>query len=350
MLNTDLDEIINNLINTGNCDDASLRLLINGDNTNKALAAAADSVRRIYYGDKVYIRGLIEFSNYCKNNCYYCGIRCDNKALTRYRLSPEDIISCCRKGYALGFRTFVLQSGEDGAYSDRDICNIISSIKELYSDCAITLSIGEKSKDSYKAYFDAGADRYLLRQETSEKKHYEYLHPANMSFINRMRCLYDLAEIGYEVGAGFMVGSPLQTTSDIISDLRFLQDIKPQMIGIGPFLSHDATPFAGKPNGSVTLTLRLISILRLMFKKANIPATTALNTASDDGRVSGIKAGANVIMPNLTPKRVRDDYQLYNNKASNGEEAADGLDILRQTINNAGYQIVTDVGSSLARS
>lgn len=310
-----------------------------------SLFAAADAVRREIYGDEVYIRGLIEFTNYCKNNCYYCGIRRDNKQAARYRLTKEEILSCCKEGYTLGFRTFVLQGGEDPFYSDKLICEIVSAIREQFPDCAITLSIGEKNKESYLSYYRAGANRYLLRHETAEDTHYQRLHPENMHLVNRKRCLYDLKEIGYQVGSGFMVGSPYQTPQNLIADLRFLQELEPDMIGIGPYINHAQTPFADFQNGSFSLTLRLIAILRLMFPYALIPATTALGTIHPQGRELGLKAGANVVMPNLSPVSVRKLYTLYENKICTGEEAAQCRGCLERRVESAGYRIVTAVGN-----
>ena len=260
--------------------DIELKELLENDSTETAsrLAEEADAIRRQYYGDEVYIRGLIEFSNYCKNNCYYCGIRGGNTKAVRYRLTKEEILSCCQEGYGLGFRTFVLQSGEDPYFSDDKMCEIVAAIRHEHPDCAITLSIGEKSKKSYQAYFDAGANRYLLRHETASEEHYGQLHPKEMRAADRKRCLYDLKEIGYQVGSGFMVGSPYQTTDHLIQDLRFLQKLKPDMIGIGPYINHGETPLAGWGNGTLSQTLRLVSIVRMMFPYALIPATTALGT------------------------------------------------------------------------
>ena len=325
--------------------DDELRQLIEYDESiNQDLIKAADAVRREYYGDKVYLRGLIEFTNYCKNDCYYCGIRCGNRKANRYRLSKEEILMACKEGYELGYRTFVLQGGEDGHYTDEIICDIVSSIRSKYEDCAITLSIGERSKSSYKAYFDAGANRYLLRHETADKAHYEKLHPDVMSLDNRKRCLYDLKEIGYQVGSGFMVGSPYQTTECLVEDIRFLQDLEPDMIGIGPFISHKDTPFKDCENGSARLTLRMISILRLLFPYVLLPSTTALGTISPTGRELGLQSGANVVMPNLTPVRYRQQYELYDNKICTGEEAAECRGCLEKRIEAAGYRAVTDRG------
>lgn len=308
------------------------------------LAAEADAVRREYYGNEVYVRGLIEFTNYCKNNCYYCGIRGANQEAERYRLSKDEILACCHEGYALGFRTFVLQGGEDPYYTDNIICEIVSAIHQAHPDCAITLSIGEKSRESYQAYYEAGAERYLLRHETADEEHYRKLHPEGMSLAHRKQCLFDLKEIGYQVGSGFMVGSPFQTTENLIQDLRFLQDLQPDMIGIGPYINHAETPFAGYANGTLEQTLKLISILRLLFPYALIPATTALGTIHPQGRELGLKAGANVVMPNLSPVGVRKLYDLYENKICTGEEAAQCRGCLEKRVEEAGYRIVTARG------
>lgn len=325
-------------------DDELKQLIEYDESINQDLIKAADAVRREYYGDKVYFRGLIEFTNYCKNDCYYCGIRCGNRKAERYRLTKDEILSSCKSGYELGYRTFVLQGGEDGYYTDEKICDIVSSIREKYRDCAITLSIGERTKDSYKAFFDAGANRYLLRHETADDSHYKKLHPEGMSLENRKKCLYDLKEIGYQVGSGFMVGSPYQATECLVEDIRFLQDLEPDMIGIGPFISHKDTPFADYDNGSAKLTLRLISILRLLFPYVLLPSTTALGTISPTGRELGLQAGANVVMPNLTPVKYREQYELYDNKICTGEEAAECRGCLERRIESAGYHAVTDRG------
>lgn len=325
--------------------DRELENIISSDKYDFALFEAADKLRHHYYGDAVYIRGLIEFTNYCKNNCYYCGIRSGNKNAVRYRLTKEDILECCNTGYNLGFRTFVLQGGEDPYFTDYMICDIVSSIKESFPDCAVTLSIGEKSKASYTAYFTAGADRYLLRHETAEASHYRLLHPESMSLDNRKRCLFDLKEIGYQVGSGFMVGSPYQTDANLISDIRFLQELSPDMIGIGPYITHKETPFCDKPSGSLAKTLRMVALLRIFFPYALIPATTALGTLHPTGREQGLRAGANVVMPNLSPTKVRKFYDLYDNKICIGEEAAECKDCLASRIAATGYKIVTDIGN-----
>lgn len=296
------------------------------------------------FGNKIYIRGLIEFTNYCKNSCYYCGINKSNTAVNRYRLSAEDILQCCRQGHKLGFRTFVLQGGEDMCFSDDRICDIIYKIKSTFSDCAVTLSIGEKSCSSYKKYFDAGADRYLLRHETADEQHYSMLHPKSMSLKNRKQCLYELKAIGYQVGCGFMVGSPYQTMQNIADDLAFIKELEPHMVGIGPFIPHKATRFANFPAGSAELTLYLISILRLMLPYANLPATTALNSLDAHGREKGVLSGANVIMPNLSPPNAKKNYLLYNNKAFSGEESAYHLNQLKESLKSIAYEIAVDRG------
>ncbi len=338
------NDLIEKLTKRNNLSDDELKSILETNKYDESLRINADKIRREIYGDKVFVRGLIEFSNYCKNNCYYCGIRRDNKNTIRYRLTKEQILNCCDEGYNLGFRTFVLQSGEDLFYTDEVICDIISEIRNKYQECAITLSIGEKSKKSYQSYFEAGANRYLLRHETSSQEHYSKLHPREMSLENRKKCLFNLKEIGYQVGSGFMVGSPFQTTENIIEDLRFLQELKPDMIGIGPYITHKETPFANSNNGSVELTLRLLSILRLLFPKVLLPSTTALGTLHPQGRELGLKAGANVLMPNLSPVDVRKKYNIYDNKICTGEEAAQCRNCLERRVLSAGYKIVTDRG------
>ena len=339
-------DTIEKLIADRDLSDKELTALLQSDNYDNELFSAADKNRREIYGDEVYIRGLIEFTNYCKNNCYYCGIRRDDKNAVRYRLTKEEILACCEEGYRLGFRTFVLQGGEDPYYTDYLICDIVSEIRKRFEDCAITLSLGEKSKESYKAYFEAGANRYLLRHETANDSHYRKLHPNDMSLQNRKQCLYDLKDIGYQVGSGFMVGSPYQTTDTLIQDIRFLQDLQPDMIGIGPYITHEDTPFSSFESGSLLLTLRLIAVLRLMFPYALIPATTALGTIHPQGRELGLKAGANVVMPNLSPVKVRKLYTLYDNKIFTGEEAAQCRGCLERRVNTVGYRIVTAIGNA----
>ena len=296
------------------------------------------------YGRFVYIRGLIEFTNYCKNDCYYCGIRRSNREAERYRLTEEEILSCCEAGYGLGFRTFVLQGGEDPYFTNERLGSIVASIRGLCPDCAITLSAGERSHDSYRRLHDAGADRYLLRHETADPCHYGRLHPESMSFDKRMAAL---KEIGYQTGCGFMVGSPYQTASMIVKDLRFMKEFGPHMIGIGPFLSHKDTPFCDMENGTAELTLYLLSVIRLMMPKVLLPATTALGTVTEGGREAGILSGANVVMPNLSPAGVRKKYMLYDNKLSSGSEAAESLELLRESLSKIGYGIAVSRGDSL---
>lgn len=315
--------------------------------TSSYLYEKADQVRQIYYGKKVYVRGLIEFTNYCKNDCYYCGIRKSNLKAARYRLTKEEILSCCKAGHELGFRTFVLQGGEDMHFDDAFLCDLVSCVHSEFPDCAITLSIGERSRSSYELLFQAGANRYLLRHETAAKEHYQKLHPHSLSLENRKKCLYVLKEIGYQVGTGFMVGSPYQKAEHLVADLKFIEELKPSMIGIGPFIPHQDTPFGQEPAGTLELTLFLIGLLRLMNPKALIPSTTALGTIDPLGREKGIQAGANVVMPNLSPVNVRKMYSLYDNKICTGEEAAECKHCLNQRMKSIGYEIVVDRGDSL---
>lgn len=307
----------------------------------------AREARIRYYGHDIFIRGLIEFTNYCKNDCLYCGIRRSNKNAQRYRLSEEEILSCCEHGFQLGFRTFVLQGGEDAYYTDERMCRIISAIKKRWPDCAVTLSIGERSYDSYKAMYEAGANRFLLRHETCNADHYRRLHPPELSASNRQKCLWDLKEIGYQVGTGFMVGSPYQTPGNLAEDMIFLKELNPQMVGIGPFIPHHETPFAKEKAGTAELTLLMLGLIRLMLPKVLLPATTALGTISGNGREQGILAGANVVMPNLSPPRVREKYLLYDNKLCTGDEAAESLQKLDQKMQSIGYHIAVSRGDSL---
>ena len=305
----------------------------------------AREVRHANYGKEVYIRGLIEFTNYCKNDCYYCGIRKSNQCLTRYRLTEEDILSCCENGYELGFRTFVLQGGEDLWFTKERMTELVRKIKGRYPDCAITLSVGEREKDTYEAWFEAGADRFLLRHETANDTHYRYLHPEELSLQHRKDCLWNLRRIGYQVGSGIMVGSPGQTAELLAEDLLFLQELQPHMVGIGPFIPHKDTPFAKETAGTLELTLFMLGLVRL--PKVLMPATTALSTIHPDGRKMGILAGANVVMPNLSPKENRKLYSLYDNKRCMGDEAAEGLAMLRAEMEEIGYQIVSARGDCL---
>lgn len=341
-----MNELVEKLYHTGDLTDNELKLLIESV-TAENLAEYADEVRQKHYGKKVFLRGLIEISSYCKNDCYYCGIRRSNKSAERYRLDYHDVMNCAEIGYSLGLHTFVMQGGEDMALDDDYICGIIYALKEKYPDCAVTLSLGERSYESYKRLKEAGADRYLLRHESADSELYYRLHPHGMSLENRKQCLYNLRELGYQVGAGFMVGVPYQTTENIISDIRFMQELQPQMIGIGPFIPHNDTPFRDEKGGTLELTLRLLGILRLMFPKVLLPATTALGSISPIGRTLGLQTGCNVIMPNISPEDVRKKYMLYNNKLISGGETAEGLEILRREIESAGYEIAKERGDCI---
>ena len=346
---TDIRDIIHKLCDTGGLTrEEIIELLENRTPELQAeLAEKASAVSKEHYGNKVFVRGLIEFTNYCRNDCYYCGIRCGNKNAERYRLTKDEIAGCASYGYGLGFRTIVLQGGEDMFYTDDMMVDIIKSIKKEHPDCAVTLSIGEKSYDTYKAFFDAGADRYLLRHETADFDHYAKLHPKNLSAANRQQCLYNLKKIGFQTGAGFMVGSPYQTYENIADDLLFLKKLDPEMIGIGPFIPHKDTVFADEKAGELNLTLFLLSVIRLMLPTVLLPATTALGTIDPRGRELGILAGANVVMPNLSPAGVRKKYALYDNKICTGEEAAECMNCLKSRINSIGYEIVTDRGDNV---
>ncbi|MBR6983232.1 MAG: [Ruminococcus sp.] len=341
-----MKKLVEKLYSGQDLSDSELAELINDrdDETAELLRIRADEVRQRYYGKKVFLRGLIEVSSHCKNDCLYCGIRRSNRDADRYRLDREKILSCCENGYSLGFRTFVMQGGEDSFFTDELMCSIISEIREKYPDCAITLSLGERSRESYRLMKEAGADRYLLRHETASPELYRRLHPAEMSLDKRIRCLFDLKELGYQVGSGFMVGAPFQTTEDLVTDLRFLQKLQPQMIGIGPFVPHHSTPFAEEKGGTLELTLRLLGILRLMFPKVLLPATTALGTIHPMGREMGLKTGCNVVMPNLSPVDVRKKYDLYDNKICTGEEAAECRHCLDRRIVSAGYEVASERG------
>lgn len=312
---------------------------------NPNLLALANEARKANYGKKVFFRGLIEFTNYCKNNCYYCGLQSSNKNITRYRLTKDEILSCCETGYRLGFRTFVLQGGEDAFFTDDMMVDIISSIKILHPDCALTLSLGEKSAKTYKRFFEAGAVRYLLRHETATNEHYMRLHPKSMSLENRKKCLYELKKIGFQVGAGFMVGSPYQTVENLADDLLFLKELNPHMIGIGPFIPNKDTKFALESAGSLNMSILMVALARIMIPKALIPATTALGTIDPKGREAGLKAGANVVMPNLSPVTYRKDYALYDNKICTGEESAECLVCLTKRIESAGFVPDFSIGS-----
>ena len=339
-------KLLDKLFETQSLTFEEYKFLIENYNSKNAEYAAKLALirRREIYTNSVYIRGLIEISNICKNDCYYCGIRCSNKLADRYRLSKEDILSCCGNGYALGFRTFVMQGGEDPYFSDDVMCDIVKSIKELYPDCAVTLSLGERSRESYQRLFDAGADRYLLRHETADPCHYSRLHPENLTLENRIRCLENLRDIGFQTGCGFMVGSPYQTSEHLAKDLEFIEKFKPDMCGIGPFIPHKDTPFRDFPAGSGEITCYLLSIVRLIHPAVLLPATTALGTVEGKGREKGILAGANVVMPNLSPESTRAKYELYNNKLSTGAESANGLETLRKNMKAIGFEIVQSRG------
>jgi len=320
--------------------------LIDGrdEKTSEYARGSAVEARKAIYGNKVYIRGLIEVSNICRNDCLYCGIRRSNTRCQRYRLSPEEILECCREGYTLGFRTFVLQGGEDGAFDDDLLCSLVRDIKNRYSDCAVTLSLGERTRESYERLRNAGADRYLLRHETANREHYALLHPSNMSFDERMRCLKDLKELGFQVGCGFMVGSPGQTNMCLAEDLKFIETFSPDMCGIGPFIPQSDTPFGKEKAGTLEMTCFLLSVIRLIKPEVLLPSTTALGTIHPFGREMGIKAGANVVMPNLSPSGVRSKYALYDNKLSDGSESAQCKAELSARMEAIGYEIVTDRG------
>ncbi len=341
-------ELIERLENTGSLSLDEYEYLIENRTTEAAeiLAEKARRVREKIYGKSVYIRGLIEISNICKNDCIYCGIQRSNKSCDRYRLTTEEILECADEGYSLGFRTFVMQGGEDSFFTDELMCDVIGKIKTKYPDCAVTLSLGERSPESYKRLFEAGADRYLLRHETADKEHYERLHPPQMSFDRRMECLKNLKEIGYQTGCGFMVGSPFQTSKTLAKDLKFVEEFHPAMCGIGPFIPHNATPFKDYPAGSAELTCYLLSIIRLIHPEILLPSTTALGTILPNGRELGLKAGANVVMPNLSPVSVRKKYELYDNKICTGDEAAQCIKCLSNRVKSVGYEIVTDRGDA----
>lgn len=341
-----LVEIIDQIKNEQTIQREQLQTLLTTTD-EQAISYLRDTARKVaddIYGKQVFIRGLIEFTNYCKNDCIYCGIRRSNPNAQRYRLTEEEILSCCANGYELGFRTFVLQGGEDPYFSDERICDIVAKIKQDYPDCAVTLSIGEKDKASYQAFYDAGADRYLLRHETADEAHYQSLHPAEMSFQHRIQCLYDLKEIGYQVGCGFMVGSPGQTVDTLYEDLMFIKKLQPHMVGIGPFIPQKDTPFGQEPAGTMEQTLRLLSIIRLIHPHVLLPSTTALGTIHPLGREKGIQAGANVVMPNLSPVAVREKYKLYDNKICTGDEAAECRHCMARRMESVGYQVVVSRG------
>lgn len=350
-MDTDLFRLVDKLERNADLADKEFAgiLLCRDRDLDEYLAGKARKVCEHHYGKEVYLRGLIEFTNHCKNNCKYCGIRRDNRNAERYRLKEEEILSCSDIGYQLGFRTFVLQGGEDPYFTDDRIVSIVRSIKERHPDCAVTLSIGEKERSSYKRFYEAGADRYLLRHETADKEHYETLHPAEMSFEHRMKCLWDLKDIGYQVGCGMMVGSPGQTAQHLIADLRFLQEFQPEMVGIGPFIPHHDTEYANERPGTAELTLRLLSVIRLILPEVLLPATTALGTVDPLGREKGIAAGANVVMPNISPADVRGKYLLYDNKICVTEQAKDCIRCMSLRVESTGCHVTESRGDHISR-
>ena len=346
MTDKNLISLVDKLEKNNNLNDEEFCALLESASPalEEELASRARTVREKHYGKAVYIRGLIEFTNYCRNNCYYCGIRRGNDKAQRYRLTQEEILACCEEGYALGFRTFVLQGGEDSYFTDERLESLIRAIKKDHPDCAVTLSIGERERDSYERLFEAGADRYLLRHETADQSHYESLHPAEMSYEHRLQCLRNLKAIGYQVGCGMMVGSPGQTTEHLIKDLRFLQELQPEMVGIGPFIPQQDTPLGSCQGGTAELTLRLLAIIRLLLPTVLLPATTALGTIDPRGREKGLLSGANVLMPNLSPTAVRKKYALYDNKICTGDEAAQCIECLGRRVASTGYHLTQDRG------
>ncbi len=339
-----MKKIINKLYEKQNLCDEELYLLLSERKEAEYLFSLARKRQKEHFGNKIFIRGLIEISNICKNNCLYCGIRRGNQNVCRYRLSEEEILACCEKGYKTGFKTFVLQGGEDGYYTDNFLSRLIREIKKRYPECAVTLSLGERSFESYRILKEAGADRYLLRHETANAAHYEKLHPSDMSFTNRLECLKNLKALGFQTGCGFMVGSPFQTLEDIVNDLRFIKNFEPHMVGIGPFIPHKDTPFKDFSPGDVDLTLYILAIIRLLLPPVLLPATTALASLAENGRERGFLAGANVIMPNLSPPEERSKYSLYNNKAYTGLEDANELEELKNAIKKTGYEISSERG------
>ncbi len=341
-----MKKLIDRLHVTGSLDREQWIQLLSerSEETDQYARDLGNKVRQQIYGNDIYVRGLVEFTNYCKNDCYYCGIRRSNKNAQRYRLTEEDILLCCQQGYELGFRTFVLQGGEDGYYTDERLLSIIHKIKAEYPDCALTLSIGEKSEESYRDYREAGVDRYLLRHETADEKHYGKLHPSSMSCEHRKNCLRTLKKLGFQTGAGFMVGAPYQRVENLADDFLFLKELNPEMVGIGPFIPHQDTPFHGEKSGTLEDTLFYLALLRLMLPYVLLPATTALGTIHPKGREMGVLSGANVVMPNLSPVSVRKKYMLYDGKICTGDEAAECRHCLSRRMEQIGCQIVSDRG------
>lgn len=341
-----MKKLIDRLHVTGSLDREQWIQLLSerSEETDQYARDLGNKVRQQIYGNDIYVRGLIEFTNYCKNDCYYCGIRRSNKNAQRYRLTEEDILLCCQQGYELGFRTFVLQGGEDGYYTDERLLSIIHKIKAEYPDCALTLSIGEKSEESYRDYREAGVDRYLLRHETADEEHYGKLHPSSMSCEHRKNCLRTLKKLGFQTGAGFMVGAPYQRVENLADDFLFLKELNPEMVGIGPFIPHQDTPFHGEKSGTLEDTLFYLALLRLMLPHVLLPATTALGTIHPKGREMGVLSGANVVMPNLSPVSVRKKYMLYDGKICTGDEAAECRHCLSRRMEQIGCRIVSDRG------
>ncbi|MBQ9638511.1 MAG: [Bacteroidales bacterium] len=337
---------VDQLIASRSIDLDLLSTLLHSDSPQlrDALFAASRSETERVYGNEVFMRGLIEFSSYCRNDCLYCGLRRSHRELPRYRMTLEEILACCRLGYQFGMRTFVLQSGEDAWWTDERLCQVVASIRSEFADCAITLSVGERSRESYQRLFDSGANRYLLRHETADAAHYAQLHPSDMSFAHRIQCLHTLKEIGYQVGCGFMVGSPGQTDATLLQDLQFITSFRPHMVGIGPFVATQHTPFANEPNGEVELTLRLLAIIRLLHPTVLLPATTALGSLHPLGREQGIRAGANVVMPNLSPVENRKQYNIYDNKICLGDDVAHCRSCLERRIESVGRHLVVARG------
>lgn len=344
-------DIIDKLYSTTNASREELLFLLDNlsEENKEYLIEKAHRVAVENYSKNVYIRGLIEFTNYCIRDCKYCGIRKSNHKADRYRLSIDEILECADIGDKLGYKTYVLQGGEDSYFTDEKMVEIIKKIKEKYPGNAITLSLGERSYKSYKKMFNAGADRYLLRHETASKDLYESLHP-NGSFENRIQCLKNLKEIGYQVGAGFMVGLPNQSNKNLIDDLIFLKELNPHMCGIGPFIPHKDTPLANEKGGTLEKTITMLALVRLMLPKILLPATTALGSIDPLGREKGLKAGANVVMPNLSPTNVREKYSLYDGKICTGDEAAECRVCIERRINAAGFNLEITRGDSLALS
>lgn len=344
--NSEMEDIVQHIAERRDITPEELAALLSTEEreTIGRLFATAHETARRMYGSKIFMRGLIEITNHCKNDCLYCGIRRSQTGVARYRLTPEEIMDCCRQGYGLGFRTFVLQGGEDGWFDDDRMCGIVAEIRSRWPDCAITLSLGERSRESYQRLYDAGANRYLLRHETANAEHYALLHPAEMSLEHRLRCLRDLQEVGYQVGCGFMVGSPGQTVATLHEDLQLIRRMQPAMVGIGPFIPASGTPFADRRAGSVDTTLRLLAIIRLLHPAVLLPATTALGTLHPQGRELGILAGANVVMPNLSPQSRRSQYSIYDNKLATGSEAAESADDIRSRLKEIGAEAPADRG------